>query len=535
MLAAGAATGIVAAVIGAAIGLAGWIAVAPKVGDSVGYRIDALNVPLWIVVVAMLLTVVAATAAAWWPGRAMSRIPTVLALSGRPPEPQALHRSAVLAVVCLAGGAVSLAVGSNVKGVASGLDLALIAVGMVAVVAGVLLVSPIAIQALARSASRVPVAARLALRDLSRYRSRSGAALAAIALALGIAAAVVATAAAAENNTGLGNLSPTQLVIHASDDPALAVLDPATIQHAQQGVDALAAVLPGAVATRLDVAVDPKAAPVPQLGGRPAIALGRPVSDREVGYEGSVYVANPALLAAYGLDASALAGKDIVTTGSGELEIMGTAISSTAPIDRRVPGERFTSSGDLHETYSALPQALISPDRLAERGWTAAPSGNWLVQTPHAMSSSELNAARVIAAQYGLRIESRDNHGRLANIGFGAVAVGMLLALAILAMTVGLIRSESTGELRTLTATGATASTRRSISAVTAGALAALGALLGIAGAYIALAAGRLSNLTPLPVGHLAVIAVGTPLVALGAGWVFAGREPAVIARRPLD
>ena len=84
------------------------------------------------------------------------------------------------------------------------------------------------------------------------------------------------------------------------------------------------------------------------------------------------------------------------------------------------------------------------------------------------MSSSELDAARVIATQYGLKIESRDDHGRLANIGFGAVAVGMLLALAILAMTVGLIRSESMGELRTLTATGATASTRRSISAVTA-------------------------------------------------------------------
>ncbi|HTN81712.1 MAG TPA: FtsX-like permease family protein [Acidimicrobiales bacterium] len=532
MLATGAATGVVAAVIGSGLGFIGWVAVAPKVGEAVGFRIDALNVPFWIVAVSMLLTVVAATAAAWWPGRAMSRIPTVLALSGRPPDRPALHRSAVLAVVCLVGGAVSLAVGSNVKGAPSGVDLTLIAVGLVAVVAGMLLVSPIAIQALARCASRVPIAARLALRDLSRYRSRSGAALAAIALVLGIAAALVATAAAAENNTGLGNLSPRQLMVHASDDPALAVLDSTTIQHAQEGVDALTAALPGAAATRLDVAVDPKAAPVPQLGGRPAIGLARPESDGRFGYAGSVYVASPALLSAYGLDASALAGKDIVTTESGELEIMGAA---TAETDRREPGERITSSGDLHETYSALPRALIAVDRLAARGWIAAPSGNWLVQTPSAMSSAQLNAARVIATQYGLKIESRDDHGRLGNIGFGAVAAGMLLALAILAMTVGLIRSESMGEMRTLTATGATASTRRSISAVTAGALAALGALIGIAGAYIALAAGRLSNLTPLPIGHLAVIAVGTPLVALAAGWIFAGREPAVIARRPLD
>jgi putative ABC transport system permease protein len=56
-------------------------------------------------------------------------------------------------------------------------------------------------------------------------------------------------------------------------------------------------------------------------------------------------------------------------------------------------------------------------------------------------------------------------------------------------MTVGLIRGESAGDLRTLTATGATSRIRRTLTATTAGALALLGALLGITGAYIALAA----------------------------------------------
>ena len=53
--------------------------------------------------------------------------------------------------------------------------------------------------------------------------------------------------------------------------------------------------------------------------------------------------------------------------------------------------------------------------------------------------------------------------------------------------------------MRTLTATGATSSTRRNINAATAGGLAGLGAILGISAAYLALAAGRISNLTPLP------------------------------------
>ena len=47
---------------------------------------------------------------------------------------------------------------------------------------------------------------------------------------------------------------------------------------------------------------------------------------------------------------------------------------------------------------------------------------------------------------------------------------GILLALGVLAATVGLIRGESANELRTLTATGATRSVRRGITAVTAAA-----------------------------------------------------------------
>jgi putative ABC transport system permease protein len=65
----------------------------------------------------------------------------------------------------------------------------------------------------------------------------------------------------------------------------------------------------------------------------------------------------------------------------------------------------------------------------------------------------------------------------------------MLLALAVLAMTVGLIRSETAGDLRTLTATGASSGTRRTLTAATAAALALLGGILGTAGAYLALIA----------------------------------------------
>jgi putative ABC transport system permease protein len=115
-----------------------------------------------------------------------------------------------------------------------------------------------------------------------------------------------------------------------------------------------------------------------------------------------------------------------------------------------------------------------------------------------------------------------------------ATAVGALLALAILAMTVGLIRSESAGDLRTLTATGATSRIRRTLTATTAGALALLGAVLGVAGAYIVLAAmyhDDIGYLSDVPVLYLVVALVGVPLAAAAAGWLVAGREPRGIAR----
>ena len=113
----------------------------------------------------------------------------------------------------------------------------------------------------------------------------------------------------------------------------------------------------------------------------------------------------------------------------------------------------------------------------------------------------------------------------------------MLLALGILAMTVGLIRSEAAGDVRTLTATGASSATRRTLTAATAGGLAILGVALGTAGAYAAVVAGfvDVADLTPIPLAHLAAIAIGTPLAAAAGGWLLAGREPPVIARQPIE
>ena len=126
----------------------------------------------------------------------------------------------------------------------------------------------------------------------------------------------------------------------------------------------------------------------------------------------------------------------------------------------------------------------------------------------------------------------------MAQLRNDGTAVGILMAFGVLAMTVGLIRSETANDLRTLTAAGASSRTRRTLTSATAGSLAVLGALLGTAGAYVALIAWYRSDLHPLthvPVLDLAAIVVGLPLVAIAGGWLLAGREPPTIARQALE
>jgi putative ABC transport system permease protein len=167
----------------------------------------------------------------------------------------------------------------------------------------------------------------------------------------------------------------------------------------------------------------------------------------------------------------------------------------------------------------------------------AAPAG-WLISTRAPLTDAQRTRARSLAADAGLTIETRNHQTGLATARTFATGAGALLALAILAMTVGLIRAEAAGDVRMLTAAGAGSGTRRVLTAATAGALALLGVVLGIGGAYAAVIAGYLHHLTPLgrvPVVHLAVTLVGIPVAAAVAGWLLAGREPPFVNRVVLE
>ena len=139
-----------------------------------------------------------------------------------------------------------------------------------------------------------------------------------------------------------------------------------------------------------------------------------------------------------------------------------------------------------------------------------------------------------MAAANGLSVERRDTQAALSNVKSAAMGIGVAVALAILAMTVGLIRAEAAGDVRTLTAVGASSRTRRRVTAATAATLAVLAVMLGMAVAYAAVVAGytpAIDRLGNVPFTELITIAVGFPLIAAAAGWALAGRQPRLIAR----
>jgi len=547
MVANGAAVGLTAGVAGAVVGLGAWVSLRAWMETVVAHRIDAFALPWVGIAAAVGLAIVTAVAAAWWPARSLSRMSVMASLSGRPPRPQPARRFASLGCVLFSAGVVALVLANPAvePGDVSHHGRLLLVAGLLTASIGVLLLAPLAIGAVAAGAGRVPVATRLAWRDLARYRGRSGAALAAVTLAVVIAGTISVTAAyeSANNVTPVANLPANQLLVHQGDFTGLLpVIGGAELDAARRSVATLARQL-GATTIELDGAVDPTEETVsgPRATGKDRAGLldvtaaGR---GKRISLLAPLVVATPTVLAHDGISAGQIdPTADVVM-----------AKSLKAYVDAGMSGGELVLGADPRNTitphiqtldmpsYASAPAALITQHGLDALGLQPAVAG-WLMQTSRPITDAQVSDATRTAAATGLTVEAADRHAT-SSLGRDASIAGIILALGVLAMTVGLIRAESADELRTLAATGASARTRRALTSVSAASLALLGALLGLAGAYAEALAWYHHRLGPLghpPYANLVSIAVGLPVAAAVGGWLLAGRQPAGIARRPLD
>ena len=216
VIANGAVVGIVGAILGGVIGLAGWLAYRPALEQSAHHLIGMFALPWGVIGLALLLAVVAAVFAAWRPARAITKVPIVTALAGRPAPPKQVHRSAIpgliLLVVAFILFGLSAKGGNGAKG-----NTGELALGLIVLIGAVILLAPFCLAVLARLGRRTPISVRLALRDLSRYRARSGSALAAISIGI-LIAVIISVASAARYANVLDyagpNVASNQLIVY---------------------------------------------------------------------------------------------------------------------------------------------------------------------------------------------------------------------------------------------------------------------------------------------------------------------------------
>jgi putative ABC transport system permease protein len=548
----GFAVGVVAAVLGGALGLLAWTTVSVTLEEAAGHRIDPSDLPWTVVLGPLGLTVIAATLAAWWPARVVARVPAVSALSGRPPAPRPVRRSTATAAGCLAASMLCLAwAGSNPV---------LLVVGTIATVGGVLLVSPIALRIVARLVNGLPLAIRLATRDLARHQSRAGAALAAISLALGIPAAIVVTSTAAEADERFGNLPDDSVVVWTRDpsqpqgvspyytedpndegfSPYLPDLSDGDLDDMAAVAEEISAAVSGERVTPLELVADPGAV---TPDGRLSVSLALPAETGSFDVA-PLFLASDRLLDAYGLDtADVRSGPGLISVDDLARRLPGEArqqLTSDEPLLSNTADRRTAPAGDIRlvaPAHTSLPGSMVTPAEAERQGWEPVVVG-WLIDAADPVSSGEVGAARDIALGAGLLVEPPERHASLQAIRWQATGTGLAVALGVLAATAGLLRREAEPDLRTLTAAGATTRIRRSLSASSCAALSLLGGVLGTAGAYLGLAAGHLDDpghLLPVPIVPLLVLVVGTPLLAASISWMVSGRAPASLSRAVIE
>lgn len=534
VLAGGVVLGLLAGVLGvlAAVALArlGLPLLRPHVARLPG-AFDVRPLELLVLVGIALLTAVLACVV---PARAAARTDVVVALSGRPSPAVVRARVPVLAAVLAGIGVVIALVGSRSGGNTAALA---ILAGTALLEIAIIVCTPTLLVMAARGGRRLPLTARMALRDAGRNRSAATPAVAAV-----MASVVGATSIL----IGIASVSDQQRREYVPYLPTLSadlnvIGNPADARAA-------AAALAGALPTRSVAVLESPQIDCTRRSGRCSLTA------LDLHDSPSSFGAAPPLLIDADSTADTLfgpraararaalrAGRAVVARRSllhdGEVRLVsahgsirhGRGLDARPRVPHDVPATFVPTDG-----RTAL---VIVPRSVATSLGVRTTPIAVLARLTRAPTDTEQQAALAdltrLTPDPNLIVET-GYHDQYAALSLALVLVAVAIAVLAAVIATGLANVDARPDLVTLAAVGAAPRIRRTLSFARAGTIAAVGSVVGVVAGFLAPAAFVYGSSTEVialrmvvPWSSVLAVAVVVPLLAAAvAGSCTRGRLP---------
>ncbi len=538
VLAQGLTLGVVGAVSGLVLGAAVTVLGTPLWERLTGQLVEDLRFGWLELTVAGLLGVLASVLAALVPALGAARLHPVDALAGRfragPPRARFTATGVFLVV---AGLAAVLATGQLGRAYPDrSLLVAGTLAGIAAAVAGLLLVGPAVLAAVGRLGARLPLSARLAVRDAVRHRHRTVAAAAAVMITVtaSVAAAFVLTA---RLGTVPGRTLPENAVLATLDPVSRYRVPEEGRRQLDKAITDMAAAVPGAVAHEVTFVSgyrDDLTAPVSAEPAGWATA-------RNCSY-GHLGIGRPDLVelsAGRPPDArvrSALARGEVVVFDECLIRPDGTVrMTANLPAPVELPA-RYVPPARTGPLADYLPTMFVSPERAAELGWRSY-GESAVVTYPDGASEADVEALLTAAEDAGVDARVEENEqDTTAGLLLALAGVTAVVALLGAGVAVTLSAADGRADLATLAALGAQPWRRRTLAGAQALVISALGTLAGlVVGACVGFTAVPVAGIPvfSVPWPYLGLTAVVVPLLATAVAAVATPSRLPLPARRP--
>jgi putative ABC transport system permease protein len=514
--------GLAGSLIGIALGAAGAMALHPHMDGLVGRIVGPLDFPVPLLVSGLILGTLAAAAAAFSPARRAAKLSTVEALAGHTPAPRPPGRLA-------RRGLVAVAIGTGVVALATALrNQELLGAGLVVMLIGFLLAIPLLVDWVGKVARFLPTSARLAARQTARYGRRTGAAIAAATLALTLPVAVSTLTLSEEareaRSARLGN---DQLLVGGYDFAS------GTQKPAEGLIAMLRHQFPGASLAPLRFAEEHTVGSTVFVeGGTKTIEQpgGASTSYRE---SGQLIIGTPDLLRAIGAEAGipALDQGKVVAIGP-DSTVRGQVL---VHLDQDGGGRQMNLDATEIDApvyfNETLPRWLISAHAARRFGMRPGQPREWLLGGGGALSDHAIEQAKQTAERFpGSFVQSAgDLLPTAAPYRLIATGISALVALAIVAVAVALLATESHRDHAIMVAVGAEPRIRRSVVGAMAFLVAAMAAVLAVPAGYLPVIVVQSLRHAPYPF----VVPWLTAAVVLGAVPLIAGAIGAATSRQP--